>query len=328
LRIIKINYSRQHMKQSSLNREQSSLSFDFAFPFSLPSKAEVIEVCPRDGFQNIRTFIPTLEKIAMLDALAGAGFRSVEVTSFVSSKAVPQMADAQEVLLDFKRRHGNVEAVVVALSAKGAGRALDAGADVLNFVLSASESHNRENTRRKVDESLVELAEVCKIKGAKKVRLGVATAFYCPFEGETPKEAVLRIIDQGMALGCDEISIADTIGTAHPLKVHDTLKAVRERYPKERVVLHLHDTHGMALVNALTALNLGYTIFDAAAGGLGGCPFAPGAAGNVATEDLVNFLERLGVATGVDLARLLAVSRSIPSRLGVPLCGHLAMTQT
>ncbi|MDR1376129.1 MAG: hydroxymethylglutaryl-CoA lyase [Synergistaceae bacterium] len=295
-------------------------SLDFS---SLPKRAEVIEVCPRDGFQNVRTPIPTFAKIAMLDALAEAGFKTIEVTSFVSPKAVPQMADAAEVMADFKRKHGAVEAVALVPNVKGAEKASSAGADVLNFVLSASESHNRENTRRTVEESLSELAEVCRIGGDKKVRASVATAFYCPFEGEIAKEAVLKIVGRALSLGCESLSLADTIGTAHPAKVHDTLSAVRKEYPKAKIVLHLHDTQGMALANTLTALFLGYDAFDGAAGGLGGCPFAPGAAGNVATEDLVNFLERLGIETGVDLPKLLAVSRGIPDKLGIPLCSHL-----
>jgi hydroxymethylglutaryl-CoA lyase len=272
-------------------------------------------------------FIPTPEKIAVLDALAEAGFKTIEVTSFVSPKAIPQMADAAEVMEDFKRKHGSIEAVALVPNVKGAEKALLAGADTLNFVLSASESHNRENTRRTIEESLSELAEVCRIARAspgKKVHVSVATAFYCPFEGEIPKEAVLRILDRVLALGCGGVSIADTIGTAHPVKVHDTLAAVRERCPKERIVLHLHDTQGMALVNVLTALRLGYSAFDAAVGGLGGCPFAPGAAGNAATEDVVNFLERLGIGTGIDLEKVLAVARGIPEKLGVPLCSHMA----
>jgi hydroxymethylglutaryl-CoA lyase len=288
---------------------------------SLPKQAEVIEVCPRDGFQNVQVPIPTSEKIAILDALAEAGFKTIEVTSFVGP-AVPQMADAAEVMRDFKRKHGAIEAMALVPNVKGAENALSAGADTLNFVLSASESHNRENTRRTVEESLSELAEVCRIKGEKKVHVSVATAFYCPFEGEIAKEAVLKIIERALCLGCGSLSISDTTGTAHPVKVHDTLSAVRREYPRGRVVLHLHDTHGMALANTLTALFLGYDAFDGAVGGLGGCPFAPGAAGNVSTEDLVNFLERLGVKTGVDLPKVLAIARGIPARLGVPLCSH------
>jgi hydroxymethylglutaryl-CoA lyase len=152
--------------------------------------------------------------------------------------------------------------------------------------------------------------------------VSVATAFYCPFEGEIAKEAVLKIMERALSLGCGGLSIADTIGTAHPVKIHDTLNAVRKEYPRERIVLHLHDTQGMALVNTLTALFLGYDAFDGAVGGLGGCPFAPGAAGNVSTEDLVIFLERLGVETGVNISKILNIARSIPDRLGVPLCSH------
>jgi hydroxymethylglutaryl-CoA lyase len=292
--------------------------------WALPRRAEVIEVCPRDGFQNVKAFIPTSDKIAILDALAKAGFGTIEVTSFVSPKAVPQMADAAEVMADFKRKHGNIEAVALVPNVKGAEKALAAGADTLNFVLSASESHNRENTRRTVEESLSELAEVIRLKGGKKVHVSIATSFVCPFEGDVAKDAVLRIVERALSLGCDGLSLADTIGTADPVKVQDTLSAVRAYWPEQKVRLHLHDTHGMALVNILAALELGYSAFDASAGGLGGCPFAPGAAGNAATEDVLNFLSRLGIETGVNLEKVLAVALSLPEKTGVPLCSHLA----
>ncbi|MDR1732838.1 MAG: hydroxymethylglutaryl-CoA lyase [Synergistaceae bacterium] len=298
--------------------------FDFS---SLPRQAEVIEVCPRDGFQNVHTFIPTTTKIAMLDELAEAGFKSMEVTSFVSPKAVPQMADSAEILTDFKRKHKNIDAVALILNAKGAERAVAAGADTLNFVLSASESHNHENTRRTVAESLAELPPIFALRkdGRPKVHVSVATGFFCPFEGDVPKEAVLKILERAISLGADGLSVADTLGTAHPRKLQDTLSAVRKLCGDRRIILHLHDTWGMAMVNALTALRLGFNAFDSATGGLGGCPFAPGAAGNVATEDLVNFLENLGIETGIDLDKVLAVAKTIPERTGAPLCSHLAV---
>ncbi|GHS89194.1 hydroxymethylglutaryl-CoA lyase [Synergistales bacterium] len=303
-------------------------SIDFK---ALPRRAEIVEVCPRDGFQNIKTFIPTAQKIAILDALSEVGYKTIEVTSFVSPKAVPQMADALEVMTDFKRKHPDIEAVALVPNVKGAEKALLGGADTLNFVLSASESHNMENTRKTIDESLVALAEVCKLAdaaGKAKVHASVATSFYCPFEGEIAKSAVLRIVDKAFSLGCAGVSIADTIGTAHPVKLQDTLSAVRERYPNQKIVLHLHDTHGFALANTLVALSLGFTIFDASVGGLGGCPFAPGAAGNVATEDMVNFLEKIGVSTDLNLKKILEISARIPEKTGAALCSHLAAVQS
>jgi hydroxymethylglutaryl-CoA lyase len=284
----------------------------------------VIEVCPRDGFQNVKAFIPTATKIAILDDLAEAGFKTIEVTSFVSPKAIPQMADAAEVLTEFRRKHVGIEAVALVPNVKGAEKAIANGAHTLNFVLSASESHNRENTRRTVDESLTELAEVCHLTGASHVHASVATAFTCPFEGDVPKDAVIKLVDKIIALGCKGVSLADTIGTASPRKVYGTLRAVKERFPQARVVLHLHDTQGMALANIMTAMSLGYNIFDAAAGGLGGCPFAPGAAGNVATEDLLNFLTALGVETDVDAGKVLNAAMKLPKLTGVPLCSHMA----
>lgn len=292
---------------------------------NIPNQAEIIEVCSRDGFQNIKTPVSTPEKIAIIDQLAACGFSWMEATSFVHPKAVPQMADAAEVLRAVKKTHGDrVKFIALAPNLYGAERALEAGADALTFVISASEQHNQANTRQTIARSLGALAEVCRIKAGRKVRLAVATAFECPFAGTVAPEEALRLVESGLAAGADEVVLADTIGTASPCQVEALLSRLAEKYPQVDPVLHLHDTQGMGLANVLTALQLGVSRFEAAAFGLGGCPFAPGAAGNIASEDLVNMLHKLGAATGINAARLTAAARFIGSSLGLPALGHMA----
>lgn len=291
----------------------------------LPKQVEIIEVCPRDGFQNIKAPIATETKIEIINALVDCGFTWVEATSFVHPKAIPQMADAAAVLKALKAKHsGRVGFIALAPNLYGAQRAIEAGADAITFVISASEGHNLENTRQTIDQSVAALTEVCKIKGEKKVRLAVATAFDCPFNGVVAPEQVDKLMEAGLAAGADDIILADTIGTATPLQVSALLSLVKDKYPHLPFILHIHDTQGMGLANVLTALNLGVTRFETATFGLGGCPFAPGAAGNIATEDLVNMLHKMGIDTGLEYEKIMQVTRLIEDKLGIPPMGHLA----
>ena len=293
--------------------------------FSLPERIEIIEVCPRDGFQSVKEFIPTEGKIAILDALAGTGIATMEITSFVSPKAIPQMADAADVTAHFNAKwRGKITSVALVPNLRGAESALAAGVDWMNFVISASVDHNMANTRRTVEESIEELKKVCALKGETKLRLSVATSFACPFAGDVPSEKVVRVVDACLEAGIDGVTLCDTIGTTDPKYLANTLTEMRARYGDYPFALHLHDTHGMALANMLTALRMGFTSFDAAAGGLGGCPFAPGAAGNAATEDMANMAERMGIATGIDIPKLLSVVRSMKSNYGLTTFSHLA----
>ena len=297
------------------------------FP-SLPKSVEIVEVCPRDGFQSVKEFIPTETKIAIIDELAGTGIKTMEVTSFVSPKAIPQMADAAEVMAAFRAKwKGRVTSVALIPNLRGAEGALAAGADWMNFVVSASEDHNRANTKRTVDESLAEMEKVASLKGNTKLRVSVATAFACPFAGAVPPEKVLKVIDRALEAGADGVTLADTIGTADPKYLASTLSVIREKYGDYPFTLHLHDTYGMALANMLTALEMGFASFDAAAGGLGGCPFAPGAAGNAATEDMVNMVHQMGIETGIDLMKVLAAVRKMRSAWGLTIASHLAATK-
>jgi len=291
----------------------------------IPENVEIIEVCPRDGFQNIKTLIPTETKIAIIDKLVDCGFTWIEATSFVHPKAIPQMADATEVLKTVKEKHaGKAGFVALAPNLFGAQRAIEAGADAITFVISASEKHNLENTRQTIAQSVAALTEVCKIKGSCIVRLAVATAFDCPFAGRVAPEQVLGVVEAGLKAGADEVVLADTIGTATPLQMEALLRPMLTKYPQLSFILHIHDTQGMGLANIITALNLGVTRFETAAFGLGGCPFAPGAAGNIATEDLVNMIHKMGIATGLDYEKIIEVTRYIESKLGVPAVGHMA----
>lgn len=291
----------------------------------LPQNVEIIEVCPRDGFQNLKAFIPTKIKISIIDKLVDCGFKWIEATSFVHPKALPQMADAAEVLRAAKKKHGaEVRFIALAPNLFGAQRAIDAGADAITFVVSASEKHNLENTKQTIEQSLSAFKEVCAIKGATRIRLGIATSLNCPFSGEIAPEQVARIVDNGMEAGADDIMFADTIGCATPILMEKLLSHMTKRYPTVPFILHIHDTHGMGLANVLTSLQFGMTRFESALFGLGGCPFAPGAAGNIATEDLVNMLHKMGVHTGLDFEKILIAARYVEEQLGIPPVGHMA----
>lgn len=290
----------------------------------LPDSVTIREVCPRDGFQSVKEFIPTEDKVKFIDTLAETGIKMMEVTSFVSPKAIPQMADAKDVMAEFNKKwSGKIESVALVPNLKGAENALNASPDWLNFVLSASEAHNKANTRRTVAESLEELKRVAAICDNKKLCVSIATAFECPFDGRVDAETVTKVLDAVFEIGVDGITLADTIGTADPSEIESTLSKVKERFGDYPFFLHLHDTHGMALVNIMTALKLGFKQYDSAAGGLGGCPFAPGAAGNAATEDIVNFMDRLGINTGIDLIKTVNAARQMEA-YGLNVMSHLA----
>lgn len=292
----------------------------------IPQNIEVIEVGPRDGFQNIAAWIPTETKLTIIEDLITAGFKKLEITSFVHPKAIPQMADASTILETILKKYGNaVTAIVLVPNLYGARRAIELGAHEITYVISASEHHNLENTRQTIASSVEALKEVCTIKGSTKVRLAIATTFDCPFAGKTPYKSVIDLIEAGLNAGVDEIALCDTIGTANPIQVESTLAEILPRYPLD-FILHLHDTQGMGLANVITAMQSGIFRFETSVGGLGGCPFAPGAAGNIATEDLVNMLHEMNISTGIDLKKLIDVSRTIETNLALPLTGHMVHT--
>ncbi len=276
-------------------------------------RVEIVEVGPRDGFQSVAPFIPTARKIAIIEALYAAGIRRMEATSFVSPKALPQLADAAEVLAAAQALPG-LEAQVLVPTARHAERALEAGARHLAFVLSVSERHNRGNVRRAPAESAEEYARiVAMLPEGTGLRLNLATAFDCPHLGRIDEAETLALLD-GMADMAPraEVALCDTTGRVNPAHVQGLFTTAMERFPQvARWAFHAHDTYGLGAANTLAAWNAGVRVFDASVAGLGGCPFAPGATGNVATEDLVYMFDGMGVATGIDLSSLAAVAREV-----------------
>jgi hydroxymethylglutaryl-CoA lyase len=290
-----------------------------------PDRVRIVEVGPRDGLQNEAAAVTTRDKIAFVDALSAAGHQAIEVSAFVSPKWVPQMADAAEVFAGIARRPGTTYSALVPNLA-GLRRAVDAGVDEVAIFAAASESFSRKNINQSIDQSLDAYRAVCAAaRGAGlRVRAYVSTAFGCPFEGDVDPGAVARVAAALIEMGADQVAVSDTIGIAHPGQVPVVVGAVRERVPLDRIALHFHDTRGTALANVLAALPLGVSTFDASAGGLGGCPYAPGATGTLATEDLLYMLDGLGIVTGVALDAVLAASRLIEPALGHGLSSRYA----
>jgi len=286
-------------------------------------RVAVTEVGTRDGFQSEAAFIPTADKAGVIDALIGAGVTHVEATSFVSPRAVPQLADAHEVLARVARRaDAHLSALVP--NPRGAERALGAGVDEMVSFVSASETHNRANLNAPIADSLANVAEVAAIaRGHVPLRGAIACAFGCPFEGEVPVDAALRVVDAYAALGIDRLTLGDTTGMATPPTVARLVQAIGGRFPQMRVALHFHNTRGVGLANVMVGLDLGIREFESSIGGLGGCPFAPGATGNVCTEDLVYLLEESGFDTGVDLDALIAVAQRVEAIVGRTLPGQV-----
>ena len=285
-----------------------------------PDYVTIVEVGPRDGLQNEQVRIETADKIAFIDRLSAARLPVIEAGAFVSPKWVPQMADADAVFAGIAPRAGTRYPALIPNLA-GLERARAAGVQDVAVFAAASETFSRRNINLGIDESLTLYRDVCARARDRGMRIRgyVSTAFGCPFEGDVPPTRVAEVASALDAMGAAEIAISDTIGIAHPGQVPIVLSAVASRVPRDRLALHFHDTRGMAAANVLVALDLGIATFDASAGGLGGCPYAPGATGNVATEDLIYMLHGLGVDTGVDLAAVVEASRFIESRLDHPL---------
>jgi len=277
----------------------------------------VVEVGPRDGLQNEAVMVPAADKVRFINLLAAAGFGDVEATSFVSPRAIPRLADADAVFPALDHGHGTRFPVLVP-NVRGLERALAAGVREIAVFTAASNTFNQRNINATIDESLANIAAVvarAKPAGV-RVRGYVSTCFGCPFEGEVPAETVLAVAVRLRDVGVDELSIGDTIGVATPNQIEKVLSLLLARIPLDMIGLHLHDTRGTALANTVVALQMGVGCFDASAGGLGGCPYAPGASGNLATEDLLYMLHGMGIETGVDLSKVVEASRFIAGVLG------------
>lgn len=291
-----------------------------ATPFAnLPSYVRVVEVGPRDGLQNEKASVPTAQKIQFIEMLAQAGLPVIEATSFVSPRAIPQLSDASEVMTGLMRLPDTGYPVLVP-NVKGMERALAAGVRAIAVFTAASESFTRHNINATIAESLANFRPV--VAMARQVGIHargyISTVFGCPYEGNVDPRQALRVAQELLAMGINELSLGDTIGVATPNQVVDVLGRFLDdgAIPVEQIAVHFHDTRGTALANVLTALQLGVSIVDSSAGGLGGCPYAPGAAGNLATEDLLYMLHGMGIQTGVDLAKVVEATRFIAPYLG------------
>ena len=285
---------------------------------NLPHSVRVVEVGPRDGLQNEAAAVSTDDKVAFVNALAAAGHTTIEVSAFVSPKWVPQMADAADVFARIERRAG-VHYTALVPNLAGLARAREARVDEIAIFAAASETFSKRNINQSIGESLEAYAAVCQHaqEAGLRVRAYLSTVFGCPFEGVVPIETVATLAAQLIAMGAYEVALSDTIGIAHPGQVAPVVEAVTAAgVPLSQIAMHFHDTRGTALVNVYAALQAGITTFDSSAGGLGGCPYAPGATGNLATEDLIYMLDGLGVQTGVDLAAVIAASTAMEPHVG------------
>jgi hydroxymethylglutaryl-CoA lyase len=288
---------------------------------------KIYEVGPRDGLQNEAALVETADKTRLVDGLVAAGLRHIEVTSFVHPRAVPQMADADEVMAAALERHGEKPVAFTGLvfNRRGYDRALAAGCRSMAFGVAVSETFSRRNTRNRPAEALAttrELAALAKEDGV-RTRVYVMTAWVCPFEGLISPYRTVAMAEELWGLGIGELAIADTIGHANPQEVARLIEMLGRRIPLERIAIHLHDTQALGLANATTALQAGARIFDSSVGGLGGCPFAPGAAGNLATEDLVFLAYKMGLGTGVDFERLWEVVLDVEKMVRRPVGGRI-----
>lgn len=285
-----------------------------------PKAVKIVEVAPRDGLQNETQVIATAEKLVFIEKLAQSGLSQIEVTSFVHPQRVPQLADALEVVRGAKLQSGVTYSALVP-NMKGLERAIEAGMKRIAVFTAASETFVQKNINMTLKESLATFQPVIKSALAHDmtVRGYVSTCFVCPYEGEVSPESVLSVTQALLDMGVDEVSLGDTIGAAAPTDVNRLLTLLLNKLDSKALALHFHDTYGTALANVVAGLQMGITSFDASAGGLGGCPYAPGASGNLATDDLVYLLHRMGIETGVDLEKLTEASRFIQQVLGRPL---------
>ena len=293
-----------------------------------PTTVTIVEVGPRDGLQNERAVVPTDRKIAFVDYLSAAGHFAIEVTAFVSPKWVPQMSDASEVFRGIARKPGVRYSALVPNRA-GLDRAMAAGVTDIAVFAAASESFSRRNINQSIEESFTTYRQVtdAAAQASLRARAYLSTSFGCPFEGPVDPQRVAELTERLLSLGAYEVAVSDTIGIAHPGQVRQVLDVLLARVPLAQVALHFHDTRGTALANVLAALEYGIATFDSAAGGLGGCPYAPGAAGNLATEDLLYMLDGLGIATGVSREGVMRASVSIEDLLGHQLPSRWVQAQ-
>jgi hydroxymethylglutaryl-CoA lyase len=277
----------------------------------------------RDGLQSVRDFVPTHNKVQIIDGLVKAGVRRLEVTSFVNPKVIPQLADSASIAKTVREKYPEINAIALVPNLRGAEFAVENGIQEITCVISASESHNKANVNRSIERSFEDLEMICRVGANISVRLSLATAFVCPFDGFTPIERALELAERALELGVKEIIFCDTIGAASPIHVSRLSTEAKKRWPDTHIGLHLHNTRGLGLTNTFSAMLQGIDIFEVSAGGLGGCPFAPGASGNTATEDLVNMLDEMRINSGVSLKELLQVTHYISENVNPKLSSSM-----
>jgi hydroxymethylglutaryl-CoA lyase len=289
----------------------------------LPSKVKLREVAPRDGFQSLNDFLPTEQKLQIIEAMVKAGVKDIEATSFVSSKAIPQLRDAADLLAQVPRQGVTHAAMVPNL--RGAQNAIAAKADQLVVVISATEAHNQENVKRSIDESLGDLDAIFSLAKENDTPVigAVAVSFGCPYQGDVPEKNVFRVVEEYISRGATSIILADTTGMTTPTRVERMVLQFQKRFPGVEFTLHFHNNRGTAMANLFSALIAGATTFDTALGGIGGCPYVPQAAGNLPTEDVVFILEDMGVSTGIDLEAIIRAARLLEKMLGYTLPGQV-----
>ena len=285
-------------------------------------KINLLECGPRDGWQNLKQMLPIEEKKHIIDGLVDAGVTMLEATSFVSPKAIPQMADAAELAQYVLAAHPDITTYALVPNYRGVQNAWTAGVRHLTYVISVSESHNKANINRTHDQSFEELRRIRESLPELELCIGMATTFGCPFEGIPTLDKVLHFVERIRSSGVDTVYLADTIGIADPTQVRRTVQGIRGNFPDMKLQVHIHDTRGMGLVNTLAAIEAGVDTVQSTLGGLGGCPFAPGASGNTATEDLVYMLQRMGYDTGIDFDKLLALSKEQHGEIDGVYSGH------
>ena len=282
------------------------------------------DVVTRDGFQIEPNFIPTEDKVRLIDGLSECGFAKIEVTSFTSPKAIPMLRDAEEVMGKIKRVPG-VEYTVLVPNLRGAERALESRADEFNLVMSTSETHNLANLRMPREKSFAGLAEVIRyVDGKAPINVSLSTCFGCPMEGDVPQDVVEEYAKRFVDLGVRGLTICDTTGMANPQQVSVMAESLQKQFPHTQITMHFHNTRGMGLANVLAAVQAGIVRFDGSLGGLGGCPYAPGASGNISSEDAIHMLDAMGYDTGINIPRLLSWARELPNIVGHTVPGQVA----
>ena len=294
----------------------------------LPQRVRIVEVGPRDGLQNEKLVLPAQTRIALIDQLSASGLDYIEIGSFVRPDMIPALADTEAVAAGITRRPGVTYAALVP-NLKGLERALEAKLDEISIFMSVTDSHNRSNTNRSTAEALAAYPELVRQATAAglRVRAYLSTVFGCPYEGQVRPEQVRPLVEALLEMGAYQISLGDTIGVTHPLAVQQLLSHLQAKLPLEQIALHFHDTRGTALANVLAGLQMGVSVFDTAIGGLGGCPYAPGASGNLASEDLLYMLDSMGIQTGVELAKLVEANQTLAGLFQRPLQSKYSLTQ-